>query len=268
MDNNIDELAAIANPIQKKAYDILREELLRFEISDGKLVSGQDLRRKLIAAEDKIEALFKVKIWEDSITSFLNTFQTIEERNVSMQRDYNQLRIDTALLTPARKLIYDQAKYELIQGIAPQYVQPAKFLLMNQVTGGASIQDALTMLERWDKGELSNGKYTNDMPAPNLQKYATQIARDTSYGVDRTINSIIKDRYSLGKFIYAGGIVEDSRPLCRYLVSLNRDIEFDELPPLLSNPQYQKGLIADTTKENFTQRCGGYACRHKVFAVR
>ena len=268
MEEAVNKMLPIANELQKQVYDFLRREIGKFDTSDGKLVSGQDLHARIIYIQDSIENILGIRLWDTTITEFLSTFQTIQDRNIHLHRTYNQLLVDTSLLTPARRLIYEQAEYALKQGLATEYVHPVKFVLMQQVTSGASINDAMEMLYRWDMGELSNGKYTMDMPAPNLQKYAIQIARDSAYSVDRTISSIIKDKYKLDSFIYVGGIIKDSRPICQYLVSLNRDIAFDELSIILNDPDMQKGLIAGTDNTNFVQRCGGYNCRHKCFPVR
>lgn len=266
IESKVNKVTVAASVIQKKVYELMKKTLLNFEQDSGRIVTGQDLRKRLIEFEDECQKLFGVRVWDNPVSDFLNSFETIQERNVRMQLDYNQIKVNQKLITPARLLIFEQAKYQLKEALAPQYIQPAKFLLMQQGTAGLSIKDALIMLKRWDKGELTNGKYTNNMPAPNLQRYATQVARDTAYIVDRQINSIIKEKYDLGSFIYAGGIIKDSRELCVHLVSLDREIAFDELPPLLK--KYPNGLIADTTKENFAQRCGGYSCRHKCFPVK
>lgn len=266
IDEHIANINGLAATLQAKVYEIVRLELLKFDSEDGKLIPDQDLRKRLVSIDAKITQVFGVSIWEDGITDFLSSYQTIEDQNVSLHRTYNQLVIDTRLLTPARRFIYEQAKYSLSTGIKSQYIQPVKFLLMQQVTSGASIQDGLKMLEKWNDGELTSGSQTNGRQTPNLTRYATQIARDSAYSVDRTINNIIKEKYELDGFMYAGGIVEDSRPLCVHLVNMNRPVAFDELGPLLK--QYPQGLYPETTVDNFLQRCGGYACRHKAFAVR
>lgn len=266
MDRQIDGLAEISIPIQQKIYDIVRAELLKFEQTDGAFVATQDLNERLIQVQKKIEAVLNVKIWRTGITDFLQTFQTIEDRNIQLQRSYNDLKVAKDLLSPARKFIYEQAKYKLTTSVRSEYVEPVKYLLMQQVTGGSSITDALKMLERWNTGELSQGKFTNNNPAPNLTKYATQIARDTAYSTDRTINAIIKERYQLTSFIYAGSIIQDSRPLCRALLSMPQPIPFEQLPALII--AYPQGLIAGTNQQNFIEVCGGYNCRHKAFPVR
>lgn len=266
MDTQIDNLQSVSIPIQKKIYDIVVAEMLKFEQSDGAFVANQDLNARLVDVQKKIEAALNIKVWRTGITDFLQTFQTIQQRNIQLHRDYNQLKVDTSLLNPARKFIYEQAKYKLTTSVRSEYVEPVKFLLMQQVTGGTSITDALEMLKKWNAGELSQGKYTNNNPAPNLERYATQIARDTAYSTDRTLSGIIKERYRLDHFIYVGGLIKDTRPLCRALVAMPQPVSFEQIPQLIV--AYPQGLIAGTNSKNFIENCGGYNCRHKAFPVR
>lgn len=259
-------IEGVSSTLQAQAYKIIKEEFLKFPQADGHFIADKSMRTRLIAIDDKVREIFKLSIWDKSINEFLPVFQTIQDMNVQMQYDYNKLKVAVQDLNPSRQYIYQQAKYALTTAVAPQYVEPITTVLMQQVTGGASIQQGLAMLEKWNEGKLSDGRYTNKIMAPNLQKYATQIARDSAYSLDRTINSVIKDRHDLDKFIYVGGVISDSRPLCRYLVSLHRKIAFDELPPLFE--LYPDGLIEGTNRQNFTIRCGGYNCRHRAMAVR
>lgn len=266
MDYNITGIESLSATIQSEVYKIVQEELQRFEIIDGFLSPEQDLRIRLIRIHDRIQEQFDVSIWDDSIKKYLEVFDTILIENIRMHKKYNDIDVNSKLLTPQKVYIRDQSKQALISGIATEYIDPVVFLVNQQAVQGASIKDALDILDEWNKGEASNGKYTNGMKAPNLTRYATQIARDASYSFDRNVNTIIADRYGLDAFTYAGGIIEDSRPLCKNLVLLNRPILFDELPPLLR--QYPQGLYPDTTKDNFIQKCGGYSCRHRAFPVK
>lgn len=266
IDRRVNELSGAAAPLQKKAYEYLRDELLKFEMEEGRFVPKQDLRKRLIKIEKELNSIVSAKVWSDSVDEFLTVLPEIQDNNVRMQAEYSKIDVDSRIITPARLLLYEKAKQALIKGLAEAYVQPAKFLLMRMVTSGSSIHDALKLLERWDKGELSKGKYTNGTMTPDLQKYATQLARDTAYSVDRTISSIIEEKYQLKHFVYAGGLLADSRPLCRHLVAMNGPIPFEALPELIR--AYPDGLIAGTTKDNFTQVCGGYNCIHKALPVR
>jgi hypothetical protein len=133
---------------------------------------------------------------------------------------------------------------------------------MQHVTTGISIKDSQRILNNWNKGETVG----NVRPVINLQRYATQIARDSSYQYHGAINEVIAQEYKLDSFIYTGDLIRDSRPLCQHLVRLRRTIKLDEMPALIK--KYPQGLYPNTSKKNFIQLRGGYNCRHSAFAVK
>lgn len=249
---------------QEEVYKLILDLINQFEISDGRYVTNQNLSRRIGLLEKKIKDILG-DIYTPSITEYLSTYRTIEETNIALHKSYNQLVVDVELLSPARKTLYNQAAYYLKDGLADAYIQPAKFLLMQQVTGGISLKDSQRILKKWNDGELTQGLH-NGRQTPNLTKYATQVSRDTLYGYYGAVNEIIAKEYDLSAFIYTGDIIEDSRPMCRHLVGLKRPIELEEMPALIK--KYPEGLYPNTSSKNFIQLRGGYSCRHGAFAVK
>lgn len=266
IDGNIDKVAEISATLQERIYKLLLSRLQQFDTVDGRLVATQDYRRRILDIERRMEEILGQKNYKESIGSFLNSFEEIQDRNVLLQRTFNEIDVAKSTLTPARLLLYEQAKDALLPALNNTYVQPAKMLLMQQITTGATLSESETLLRNWNQGELNSGRLANGVKAPALDKYTTQIARDSSYGVHRNINNIIKDKYELERLIYVGDIIKDSRPFCRHLVGLNRPIELNEIPPLVK--LYPEGLYPNTSKRNFMQVAGGYGCRHLAMAVR
>lgn len=266
MDANIDKVAEISATLQERIYKLLLSRLNDFDSAEGKLVASQDYRRKILDIERRVNKILGQQNYKESINSFLNSFQEIEDRNVVLQRTFNQIEVNRKVLTPSRLLLYEQAADALSPALADVYVQPAKMLLMQQITSGATLSETQTMLKNWNEGEYNSGRLGNGVKAPALDKYATQIARDSAYGVHRNINNIVKDKYGLERFVYVGGVIADSRPFCIHLVALNRPIALEEIPPLVK--KFPDGLYPNTSKRNFMQVCGGYSCRHQAMAVR
>lgn len=264
MNGRIDLVTEAAEKAQEEVYETILDLINRFEITDGRFVTSQNLSRRISILEKKIREILE-DIYSPSITEYLTTYKTVEETNLALQKSYNQLEIDVDLLSPARKTLYNQASYYLQEGLADAYIQPAKFLIMQQVTTGISLKDSQRILKRWNDGELTQGLH-NGRQTPNLTKYATQVSRDTLYGYYGAINEVIAKEYDLTSFIYTGDIIEDSRPMCRHLVGLRRPIELDEMPALIK--KYPEGLYPNTSSKNFIQLRGGYSCRHGAFAVK
>lgn len=264
MDGSIDLVTDAATEAQELVYQAILDAINQFEIADGRYVVTQNYSRRIAILEKKIKGILG-DIYAPSITEYLSSFTTVEETNIALQKDYNQLEIDTKLLTPAKTAIYTQAEYYLKAGLADAYIQPAKYLLMQQISTGISIKDSQRILKKWNDGDLT-GKLTSGRQTPNLQKYATQVSRNVLYQYHGTINELIANEYDLKGGIYTGDIIEDSRPGCKYLVGLKRIIHIDEIPGVIK--RFPEGVIAGTTKENFPVYRMGHSCRHSWFAVR
>jgi hypothetical protein len=265
IDGSISSVETAATTTQKLISEMIRQEILRFEIKDAKFVVGQDLRKRLSVIRNRIETMLGNKSYSIPIRDFLTDFTKIQDKTVSLFRSVNDLELDIKELSPAKQVIYEQAKEALTKAVAAEYADPITKLLAQNVMQGRLITDTIKVLDKWDKGDLSSGRLTNGTPAPNLQRYAVQMAKDSAFSVQRTTNNIFKDRFNLTKFIYAGGLVKDSRPLCRHLVNLNRPIELKEMPKLIL--AYPEGLFPNTTKENFPVVCGGFGCNHLAHMV-
>lgn len=264
---SVDLLGVSAKEAQEKIYKLLKQAVTEFELTDGRFVGSQNLAKRFAALESKIYGIVG-DVYLPSVKDYLGTYSTIDDVTRSLHKSYNRLEIEKELFTPSRRAIYDQSEYYLSKGLADSYVRPAKYLLLQQVSQGITIKDSLRILKNWNDGELtaSKGNLASGEPVPTLQKYATQIARDTAFQYEGAIQNVIADKFQLDTFIYTGGIIKDSRPFCRHLVGLKRKIKLSEVPKLLE--QFPQGTIPDTTKENFYQRRGGYSCRHSAFPVR
>lgn len=265
IDDSIEQLIKSATKAQDSIYDMLLQQVENFQIENGAFLKGQNYTQRLALIQRRITEILN-ETYTPSLKQYLGTYSTIEQTNISLQKSYNELVVDKELLTPARRSVYNQAEYYLSEALADAYVQPAKYLLMQQVTVGGSIQDAKRMLRNWNDGELSSGRLSSGRPTPRLQAYANQIATDTIHQYNGTINDIIRDEYKLTKFVYVGDIIKDSRPACRYMVGLRRKIDINEVPKILET--YPEGVIPNTTRKNFFIYRGGYNCRHLAMAVK
>lgn len=267
---SVDSLTTTSRQVQSKLYELLQQQIRNFEIKDGRFISSQDLRRRMLLIDEQFEKILSGKIYTHAIRDYLSSYSTIEEVTVNIHKDYNDLKVDVSKVSPARKVAFEQARNALYEsGIRSQYKDPVNHMLMVQVTTGGSISDMEKLLDRWTDGDLSGGsKSPTGRPIPNLQQYAGQLASDASHQYAGTIQNIIQNEYKLNGITYVGDIIRDSRPLCVHLVNLRRNISFTELKTLLSRPDLKPGRIPGTTVENFCTYRGGYRCRHSAFPVR
>lgn len=264
-DDTVEQINVSATATQKLIFEYLIEQVDKFEISAGDYVTGQNYAERIAIIERRMNELI-TKNYTPSVKDYLKHYNTIESQTIQLHADYNNLEVAKSLLNPTKQALLSQGSYYLVQGLADAYVQPAKFLMMQYVTKGSSVNDLRRALIRWDKGTMEAGELASDRHAPRLQAYATQIARDTVFTYQGAMQEVIKSEYGLTKFIYVGGLVSDSRPFCRHLVGLRRKIDLEEVPPLVE--AFPEGLKPNTTKKNFLQYRGGYGCRHTVMVVK
>lgn len=265
MDNSVESVHNASLRAQQLIYEALAEQVLRFDISQGSFVYGQDFSQRFAIIDKRIKSIIN-REYIPNVKGYLREYKTIEDTAVNLHKSYNQLQIDKAKLEPAKRAVYDQAEYYLTEGLADAYIQPAKYLLMQQVASGATVKQAQSLLKNWNDGEITSGKLTSARPTPRLQAYSLQIARDSMFQYNGVIQDIIGKEYGLTKFIYVGDIIADSRPFCRHLVGLKRKIDIEEIPKLVET--YPEGLIPNTTKNNFPVVRGGFSCRHSVMMVK
>lgn len=265
MDDAVSRVENAATKAQEQIYKLLLAEINNFEINDGRFIVGQDYTKRLAIITKKINAIIG-SLYTPSIKDYLGHYSTIDEITVGLHKSYNELVIEKSLLTPARRIVYDQAEYFLTNGLADAYVQPAKFLLMQQVTTGITIKDAQGILKQWNEGNLVSGKLTSGRQVHRLQAYSTQIARQSLFSYQGSIQNIISKEYDLKSFVYVGGVVKDSREFCKHLVSLRRKIKLEEVPPLIE--RFPSGIMPNTTKKNFYINRGGYSCLHVAMPVK
>lgn len=267
IDGSVDAIANSAEDLQYYAYREIQEFINSLDTESGRILPNQSFTRRLIQVENAIKEKLYTGPFGGSITVFLRDLNYIHQRTVDLNKTINQLNKEIKALPDARKMIYDQAKTAFNEAsIGASYLQPMRLLLARQVLTNATIKQTLSLIEKWDSGELSSGRLNLGQPAPNFQRYATQMARDTAYSMNRTTNEIIANELELDGFVYAGGLVADSRPLCRHLVNANRPFALAEMPKLISS--YPEGLYPGTTRANFIQYCGGYGCRHSAQPVK
>ena len=264
MDEAVTSVQTAATYTQEIIYKTLLEQVDLLKLDNGNLDPTQDLAKRFAIIQKKMEGIIQSNFTKD-LKPYFSSYNDVESQVVSLHKSYNEIEVDVKKLTPQKQAIYTQANYYLTEGLADNYIQPAKFLMMQQVTAGVDINQMRTALKQWDEGTLPAGKTASDSHAPRLQAYSTQIARDTLYSYQGAIQDVIKDEYGLTKFIYSGGLLKDSRPLCRHLINLRRKIDLSEMPALIK--KFPQGLRPNTTAKNWVvQR--PYNCIHTCMMVR
>jgi hypothetical protein len=131
-----------------------------------------------------------------------------------------------------------------------------KEYVINSVASGKGYNDYLKGFK-----ELVVG---NQQTAGALQKYYSQFAYDSFNQVDASVNKHYADELQLEYFIYAGGIIDTTRPFCRKragkVFSVEETKKWKCDPDLIGKP---KGVKCDDGYNALIER-GRYRCRHSI----
>lgn len=280
IDGAIDGVDDAATEAQNSIYDWLTGYINNFELQDGSFVPEQDYARRMLTIQNKIQSIIG-DVYTPRVKEYLNTYSDIDKSAVDLHKSYNDLEVDLDKVAPARKVIYKEASYWLTKGVTDAYEQPVKYLVMQQVTRGLSIEESNRILKKWNEGEL-RGELASGTPTPRLQSYASQIARNSAYQFNGVIQDQVQKEYNLQWGVYTGDVIKDSRPLCAWLVRQDRPFSLDEIGKILNGKvpygggviaqaadrPFLSGVIPGTNKKNFPIYRGGYNCRHQWFPIK
>jgi hypothetical protein len=143
-----------------------------------------------------------------------------------------------------------------------QFTKPVKKLLYENIMQGKPQGVAKKALHNFIVGK--KGKIGQ------LERWSGQIARDTLSQYDGAVNDMVRKEFDLDAYRYIGSLVVDSRPQCvRWITEKKGILPYDELTKEISWAYRRgKGMISDTTKDNFATYRGGYNCQHSAIATR
>ena len=236
--------------------------LLEFDTKGGFFVKSKDFVKVNRQVEDIFNQSLTGSDYQANIKDFLSEFDTVDKVNESFHNQTNDIslkglskefaQIKEVVINETQKALYtiniDQATVQLL-----------KDTLRNNVYLGASIGQTREFLRQ----EILGGNGSVGI----LERHVTQVTRDSLYGYDGMVQSIIADKFDMPYYAYLGSLKEDSRPQCvrwvkeRFLQrsTLEKEIEWAD--------NEGSGMRKGTTPENFAIYRGGWNCRHQARPV-
>lgn len=135
------------------------------------------------------------------------------------------------------------------------YSQPLKKVLQKAVSSGSSWSntiDEIRMITTGDQERLGL-----------LNRYASQIVRDTFSQADANYTNIINQENNIEWYVYRGGRVRDSRDFC-----VKRDGKYYHINEVRkwANGDWA-GKIPGTNSDNIFTNRGGFQCLHSIMAT-
>lgn len=235
----------------------------RFNIQGGKIATDPYAFGIINEIAQRIKQDILNSSYSENVDSYLQNFGRLKETTISLSSSLNQINVSRVALTSIEQQAIQKATTALLgNGLDVNLVEPVKNIIFNHVVSGSSIADMELQLRSYIRG--------NSERLGQLERYTTQIARDSISQYDGTMQSFIQDSFGLNAYGYEGSLIQDSRPQCvRWVEQFNGVLMIEDLKNEIEWAyNYGSGMIQGTTVDTFAINRGGWNCRHIATAIR
>lgn len=248
---------------ERQIFNELQELLRIFNTSGGRIVFDAQTINLINESEKRILKALNRSGYNDRVKDYLKDFDLIKENVIAQQKAVNGINVALRPINNLQKSAIQQTTNILLgNGLNYNVIQPVKDILLNSASSGMTIAEAELQLRNIVLGDAQRlGK---------LNRYVTQISRDSISQYSGMLESRIAKEYELDCISFEGSLIKDSRPACvRLIKEFNGEIKVSELDEFLKWAYANSpGMIPGTTKDNFYIYRNGYNCRHYATATR
>lgn len=261
IDDAEDVLNSAIKPSEREIFQQVQKLLTKFNSQGGKIVFDSQTVNLINDAEKRILTALNRSGYDSRVKSYLKDFDKVKESTVAEQKKLNGINVAVRPLNNLQKSAIQQTTNMLLgNGLDFNLIQPVKDVLLNAASSGMTIAQAELQLRKVILGDSERlGK---------LERYVTQIARDSISQYDGMLQSRIAEEYELDGCSYEGSLIKDSRPQCRRWVAMGeipvKDLK-EEIQWAYNNGS---GMIPNTTPKSFFIYRGGWQCRHFATPIR
>lgn len=263
IDEAAEKLTKNLPTLQSEIYKEILPLLERFDTTGGKIEYNKTAIDLINQLEQSLKRAINRTDYKDRVLDYLTDFQKVKDQNIKIQSSLNKINVRSSALNSIQKESIKTALNNLTgSGLDTNFIQPVKKVLFQHAVGGASIADTELALRQVIKGTPEKfGK---------LERYLTQMSRDSVHQFDGEIQARIANEFDLNCLSFEGSLIRDSRPACvRAVEVFNGVLRIDELQEQIDWAyENSNGMIPNTTPANFFMNRFGYNCRHTVTAIR
>ena len=243
--------------IEREIYSAVKKQLNKMNKTGGKFEFDEKNTNLVNELDAIIVDSIQKSSYPKSVRDFLQNFDTVTDFNSDIHKKLNDISAKELkdLVDPFKvQTVEDTLQGLTGSGVKTEFVEPIRQELFKNIVAGVNSQDIEASLR-----ELIEG---NPEKLGGLERYVSQVTRDSLNQYDGQINAKIADQFGLDAFQYVGSLIGDSRSQCVKWVNkeilLKEDLE-REISWAYSNGQ---GMIPGTNSQNFAVFRGGYNCRH------
>jgi len=258
--------------VEDRLVKTIKQKLSQFEMANGKLSTRSKTNTELLARMQSItkRALNESKYY-DYVKNYLGNFDKIADLNQKAAQIIVGQTIQASTVNAFKKIEIDRIAKNLVKpdGVQANIVDDIQRLLFKHVTTGISYEDASLEIVNLVQGV--NGKQGL------VERYSSQIARDSINRYNGTINNVLAAEFELDGFRYVGSLIETSRQACEFLVEGTGPMEqfmrdgayrIADLPEIIERLKNLSGWNPETTPTNFFELRGGFNCRHEAIPIK
>jgi hypothetical protein len=267
-----DFLIAGLGDVQNSLSEVIINKLSKFERRGGSLAAGSATNTEMLATfENNIKTALRKSNYRDLIKSYLSNFDEIAKLSQQTAQAVAGRTIQASTVNALKKIEIERIALQLVepQGIQSNIVDPIKRILFKSVTTGIDYESATAEVATFVNGVQGQNGF--------MQRYTTQLARDSVNRYAGTMNNVIQAEFELDGFVYVGSLIRTSRDICNQLVrgdgkfeGLRKDgaYRISDLPIIVSRMLGEGGVNPALTVDNFFELRGGYNCRHEAIPIK
>lgn len=253
-----ENLTKAVTQTQKKLFEQMQTTLSKLELdAEGMILQTGSNRKILQKADRAFDKAMKNSGYYESLNQYTGAITALTDANSK----YFDFILDT--FTPDAHYLksLQKSSVETIvnllanDGLEVQLKQPLMNILNQNVNSGASLSDMLRQVREFIQGSPdAEGK---------LLRYSKQVSKDTLFQFSRSMQESISQNSGLNYYLYAGGLMDTSRPFC-----IARAGKYFHRKEIESWPKLNwAGKRPGTTKSSIYVYLAGYQCTHSLIPV-
>lgn len=283
VDNANDQFAGVITKTEKAIFDSAVGLIKQLDIDGGGFIKNTTANLKLLSEiKVRLARIANNKEYLKGVKELAEQFDTIYKTQVA----YYSNAFAQKTLGEHHKSKFEAMKRVAVAntiegltgaGLQTNVLDQLNKMLLKAVTSGAKYSDLVANF----KAQLITSKDSTSSLAKYAGTYATTAM--TQYAGQN--NKLFTDDLGTEWFEYVGSTIETTREFCNVVIEHHPYIHVSEIPDLLKgkiksqktgelieialNPKtgLPKGMIDDTTPENFQINVGGWNCRHQLVPI-
>jgi hypothetical protein len=242
--------------IQRAKFNDVISLLDELEYSKGSIVINEANLLRIEQITEQVREVLTEGEFETVVGELLEEFDT----QAAVTYKYYEAAFDGFEVPTIANEILAQKKREAVIDLlnsTDQYLtNPMRQALSNAVSSGGTRAELIDVFNLLINGDADT--------VGRLDRATRQIVSDTFALSDRAVTNTVADQLGLSWYLYAGGLLDTTRPFCK--ARNGKYFRKSEVESWASLGDWQ-GRMAGTTEETIFLTAGGYNCQHSILPV-